>query len=175
MHEFSKLSLYTVGHTLTHTPSHTLPCWKPMAIQGRIQGFKIEGAQKMSSANHENEARNPFNSFGVYIGPLIGIGSFKGLDALPCYLRLVLKHFDTKLNTKNHSRSKFRGGGGAPVAPPSGSATAIRHAQSPLPIQHHQYTVHGISAGRHSTLAGRLSLLHCPPASVTWLIPRCRT
>ena len=37
------------------------------------------------------------------------------LDALSCYLRLTLEHFDTKLIIKN-SRSKFRGG--APVAPP---------------------------------------------------------
>ena len=38
-------------------------------IQGQIQDFKIEGAQKMSSAHYEREARNPFNSAGFHIGP----------------------------------------------------------------------------------------------------------
>ena len=34
----------------------------------RIQDFKIEGAQKMSSAHHEHKARNSFNLGGVHVG-----------------------------------------------------------------------------------------------------------
>ena len=45
-------------------------------IQGRVQYFKIEGAQKMCSAHHEREARNLFNSAGVHRA------SLKALEAL---------------------------------------------------------------------------------------------
>ena len=34
--------------------------------QGRIQDFRIEGAQKMWNAHHERKALNPFNSVGVH-------------------------------------------------------------------------------------------------------------
>ena len=42
-------------------------------------------------------------------------------DALSCYLSLIFKHSDTKLDYKTHNQSNFRGC--APVAPPSKSAT----------------------------------------------------
>ena len=56
-----------------------------------------------------------------------GPGSSRVLDALSCYPSRMVKHSDTNLTLKKHSRSKFRGGGGghAPVAPLPGSATAI--------------------------------------------------
>ena len=38
-------------------------------VKGRIQNFKIEGAQKMSSAHHERKAQNPYYSGWVHIGP----------------------------------------------------------------------------------------------------------
>ena len=38
--------------------------------QGRIQDFKIEGAQKMSSAHHERKAMDPYHSGGVHRAPL---------------------------------------------------------------------------------------------------------
>ena len=77
--------------------------------RGRIQEFKIEGAQKMCSAHHKREDRNPFNSAGVHRARFIDTGSFKILDALLCYLRLILKHSDTKLKKTKHSQSGFRG------------------------------------------------------------------
>ena len=56
----------------------------------------------MCSAHHEREARNPFNSARVCIGPEVkGTGGSKNLDASSFYLRLILKHSDTKLNKKH--------------------------------------------------------------------------
>ena len=63
----------------------------------------------MCSAHHEREDRNPFNSTGLH-GPLIGTGSFKVLDALSCYLRLILRYSDTKLKEEKNSQSRNRGG-----------------------------------------------------------------
>ena len=56
-------------------------------------------------------------------GPLKGPGSSIGfINALSCYLSLIFKHSDTKLDLKK-TVDPILGGGGAPVAPPSGSAT----------------------------------------------------
>ena len=44
--------------------------------QGRIKDFKIEGTQKMCSAQNEREARNFYNSAGVHRA------RFKAMDAL---------------------------------------------------------------------------------------------
>ena len=97
----------------------------PMVImQGRIQDFKIEGAQKMRSAQyHEREARNLFNLAGIHRARLTR--SSKILDALSCSLRLILKHSDTKLKKKktNIVDQKNVEGGGGPLTLHSGSAT----------------------------------------------------
>ena len=42
-------------------------------------------------------------------GPLKGPGGSRILDALSCYLSLILKHSDTKRDWKKYSRSNFRG------------------------------------------------------------------
>ena len=49
----------------------------------------------MSSAHHEREALNPFNLGGVHRARLKALEALDGLDALSCYLRLILKHSDT--------------------------------------------------------------------------------
>ena len=57
-------------------------------------------------------------------GPLKGPEALKVFVDLSCYLSLVFKHSDTKLDKKKHSRSNFKGGGGAracctpPLNPP---------------------------------------------------------
>ena len=45
-------------------------------------------------------------------GPLNGHGSSRVLDALSCYLSLILKHSDTKRDTKKHRSTSGGGGGG---------------------------------------------------------------
>ena len=64
----------------------------------------------MSSAHHEREARNPFNSARVHNMARLGTGSSK-------VLIFVLKRSDTKLKKKKNSRSKFGGGRRACCAP----------------------------------------------------------
>ena len=57
-------------------------------------------------------------------GPRALDGSSAVLDALSCYLNLILKHSDTKRDTKKFKKNSIQieggGGGGAPVAPPLG-------------------------------------------------------
>ena len=50
--------------------------YKLKTEQGRIQDFKIEGAQKMSSEHHERKTRNHYHSGGVHSAPL------KALEAI---------------------------------------------------------------------------------------------
>ena len=51
---------------------------------------------------------------GFTEGPLKGTGSSKVLDALSCYLRLILKHSDLKLNKKK----LIKRGGACLLRPP---------------------------------------------------------
>ena len=74
------------------------------------------GANDLCAHTHIMNAkpRVPYNG-----GPL---KLSAGFDALSCYLSPIVKHSDTKWEKR---RSNFRGGGGvAPIAPPSKSATA---------------------------------------------------
>ena len=92
----------------------------------------------MCSAHHEREARIPLIRAGSIRPAYRGTGSFKVLYALSYYLRLILKHSDAEFNKKNHSRSEFRGGGGACCAP-SGSATAIPQNDLITPITKYRF------------------------------------
>ena len=82
---------------------------KTNLMQGRIQDFKIEGAQKMSNAHQERKTRNPFNSGGFHRARL------KTLEALWFYM---LSHAIWGLfwsiliqnGKKTPSRSKIKGG-----------------------------------------------------------------
>ena len=66
-----------------------------MILQGRIQDFQTEGRKDYArSAHPEREARSPSRQRSVALKRLV-------FDALSCYLCLVLKHSDTKLNLKN--------------------------------------------------------------------------
>ena len=89
-------------------------------IRGGSRVFKYmqRGRNKLCAriAHLELEARSPQ-------GPLKGPGSFRIIGAPSCYLGLILKLSDTKLDLKHPSRLKFRGGS-APVAHPPGLATA---------------------------------------------------
>ena len=75
----------------------------------------------MCSAHHEREARNLFNSAGVHmqfpLDMLEGSGSSKDLDALSCYLGLILKHSDTKLNEEKNRVDQNLEGARACCAP----------------------------------------------------------
>ena len=64
----------------------------------------------------------------AHLRALEALGVF---DALSCYLSLISKHSDTKWDLKNTVRSIFFfWGGGAPVAPPSKSATEFYPKQT---------------------------------------------
>ena len=83
-------------------------------IQGWIEDFQIEGAQKIMYAQRTSRASKREVPYGR------GSGSSRVLDALSFfYLSLILKHSDTKTGKKKHSRisrTNFRGG--TPVVPP---------------------------------------------------------
>ena len=107
------------------SPTHTVKqvniitrCLDWHLEQVRIQDFNIERAQKMSSAHDERKAQSPFNSGGVHRAGLKALEAAWFENTLSCYLRLILKDSDTKLNSKQHSRSKFRGGGGGRLLRP---------------------------------------------------------
>ena len=69
---------------------------------------------------------------------LHGPGSSRVLDGLLCFLSLILKHSDTKWDTKKNSQANF-GGGGAHVY-----CTPASRLDPPL-IHGPQYEVHCIS------------------------------
>ena len=83
-------------------------CCAPLdpPLQGGIQDFQIEGAQKIMDAAHIpwHEARNPLRPTRSR-APFEGPGRFRVLDPFHCYLSLILKQSDTKL--KKHNRSKY--------------------------------------------------------------------
>ena len=85
------------------------------------------------STQHTSRARSPFNIWPGSEGPLKGPRSSRVLDALSCYLSLILKHSDTKLGRKkkiivDHNLEGSRGA--CCNAPPPGSATdACNHLE----------------------------------------------
>ena len=79
-----------------------------MGMQGRIQDFQVEGAQKILYAPRTSRAPESLKA-GVQGLPR-GPGSSRALDAFSYYLSLIFKNSDTKGNKKQHIRSKFRGG-----------------------------------------------------------------
>ena len=64
-------------------------------IQGEIPDFQIDGVQKIMY-NHERKTQSPFQGLEALDG------SSRVLDALLCYLSLILKHSDTNRDTKNN-------------------------------------------------------------------------
>ena len=72
-------------------------------IKRRIQDFQIEGAPTLCACSTKREVH-------YSLRPAQGPGSSRILDALSCYLSLILKPSITKLDLKKHSQSKFRGG-----------------------------------------------------------------
>ena len=69
--------------------------------QGRVQDFQIEGAQEIMSTQRTSQARSVKSLSAGVKGPLEGLGSSRVLDALSCYLSLILTHSDIKLGFKN--------------------------------------------------------------------------
>ena len=65
-----------------------------------------------------SQARSPKSLTAWVQGSLMGPGSSRVFDALSCFLSLIFEHSDTKWDNKKHSRSNFRGGGGAHVPVP---------------------------------------------------------
>ena len=99
---------------------------------GADPGFLNRGGAKMCSAHTSAKHGVPLIRPGS-IGPeLKGTGSSEVLDALSCYLRLILKHSDTKLNKKNIVDHILEG---------------ARPCCAPLWIRHWSISIHSISIG----------------------------
>ena len=67
-------------------------------MEGRIQDFQKEGAQKILCPQRTSRARSPLES-----------GSLRVLDDISRYLSLILKHSDTKLDLKNKVDQNLEG------------------------------------------------------------------
>ena len=75
-------------------------------MQGRIQDFHLEGAQKITCMCALHECAKSISA-GVHV--LRGLEALGVFHALLCYLSLIFMHSDTKWdkNSKKHSQSNF--------------------------------------------------------------------
>ena len=61
-------------------------------FQGRIQDFQIEGRKRFCARMQRTSGARSVKSLGQAL-LIKGPESSRGLDALTCYLSLILKHF----------------------------------------------------------------------------------